>query len=224
MDQQLKLETLPLQLPFPLHHNLLPHLPAPRIFSRFVKAVTTNIVLCLLDRFFQLAQQQQQQQHVPAMGGGLGGAGIGAGGGGGLDLSALRDNPQIAQLREMVAQNPAMIQPLIQQLATANPQMAQLIAQNPEALFQLLGGGEDFDEEGPLPPGTQVVNITVEERAAIERVSAYLDQTLSSADEAVAQLEALGFSRDAVIEAYFACDKNEELAANYLFEGGFEDH
>ncbi|ETW80448.1 hypothetical protein HETIRDRAFT_384981 [Heterobasidion irregulare TC 32-1] len=156
---------------------------------------------------FQLAQQQQQQQqHVPAMGGGLGGAGIGAGGGGGLDLSALRDNPQIAQLREMVAQNPAMIQPLIQQLATANPQMAQLIAQNPEALFQLLGGGEDFDEEGPLPPGTQVVNITVEERAAIER------------------LEALGFSRDAVIEAYFACDKNEELAANYLFEGGFEDH
>lgn len=52
MDQQLKLETLPLQLPFPLHHNLLPHLPAPRIFSRFVKVVTTNIVLCLLDRFF----------------------------------------------------------------------------------------------------------------------------------------------------------------------------
>ncbi|EIM82826.1 UV excision repair protein Rad23 [Stereum hirsutum FP-91666 SS1] len=161
---------------------------------------------------FQLAQQQQQQGGAGVGAGALGGApGAGAGGGGGnFDLSALRDNPQIAQLRELVAQNPALIQPLIQQLAGSNPQLAQLIAQNPEALFQLLGGenGLDFEDDGEgggLPPGAQVINITEEERQAIER------------------LEALGFPRQAVIEAYFACDKNEELAANYLFEGGFDD-
>jgi UV excision repair protein RAD23 len=117
---------------------------------------------------YQLAQQQQQQA-------GAGGAG-GGGGGQQIDIAALRDNPQIQQLRELMAQNPAMIQPLIQQLAASNPAIAQTIAQNPEALTQLLGGagGIEFDEDGedgPVPPGAHVVSVTEEERAAIQRVS-----------------------------------------------------
>lgn len=49
-----------------------------------------------------------------------------------------------------------------------------MIAQNPEALLQLLGvGNMDFDDEegGELPPGAHVVSVTEEERAAIQRVS-----------------------------------------------------
>ncbi|KAL1946004.1 hypothetical protein VTO73DRAFT_2006 [Trametes versicolor] len=157
---------------------------------------------------FQLAQQQQQQQQ-PAGGqglGALGGLGGAAGGPGGTAaLAALANHPQIQHLREIMAQNPALIQPVIQEIAAQNPQLAQLFAQNPEALAQILGGDLGDEEEGGIPPGAQVIQVTEEERAAIER------------------LEALGFPRQAVIEAYFACDKNEELAANYLFDSGFDD-
>ena len=43
--------------------------------------------------------------------------------------------------------------------------------------------------------------------------------------DAINRLVRLGFNKNQAAEAYFACDKNEEMAANFLFEsGGFEDN
>jgi UV excision repair protein RAD23 len=165
---------------------------------------------------FDLAAQQGRGSG--ARGGSGAGAGAGAGasvgaaaaaaaaaGGQGLgNLEWLRANAQFQQLRQVVQQQPQMLEPILQQLGAGNPQLAQLIAHNPEQFLSLLSesGGDD---DAPLPPGAHQISVTEEERDAIER------------------LTRLGFTQDQAIQAYFACDKNEELAANFLFDQPDDD-
>ena len=137
-----------------------------------------------------------------------------------------------------------MLEPILQQVAAGNPQLVNTIASNPDQFLSLLS--EDADEDTPIPPGAQTVSVTEEERDAIERVRKMqnhfivfshclwlflfnvpctpsleyflLISSLRYINLHDVQLCRLGFERDLVIQAYFACDKNEELAANYLFD------
>jgi UV excision repair protein RAD23 len=122
---------------------------------------------------FQLAQQQQATGGAPAAAGGALGGAAGRGPPG-LDLAAIRDSPQFRQLRELVQQNPEMIQPIVQQLAASNPAVAQLVLQHPEALLDLLGVSQDalegLDDEEGGHPGMTTVSVTEEEMASIRRV------------------------------------------------------
>ena len=62
-----------------------------------------------------------------------------------------------------------MLEPILQQVGAGNPQLAQLIGENPDSFLQLLS--EDTGDDTPLPPGAQEISVTEEERDAIERVS-----------------------------------------------------
>lgn len=100
------------------------------------------------------------------------GAGAAAAAGGLGNLDFLRNNPQFQQLRQVVNQNPHMLEPILQQVGAGNPQLAALIGQNPEQFLQLLMS-EDAENDAPLPPGAQTISVTEEEREAIERVSCW---------------------------------------------------
>ncbi|CAL9076902.1 ubiquitin receptor RAD23b-like [Musa acuminata AAA Group] len=134
--------------------------------------------------------------------------GVGTGGG---SLDFLRNNQQFLALRAMVQANPQILQPMLQELSKQNPQLLRLIQEHHAEFLQLINEpiegfeGDMFDQadQGEMP---HTINVTAEEQEAIRR------------------LEAMGFDRARVIEAFLACDKNEQLAANYLLEhAGDED-
>ncbi|KAL8161120.1 hypothetical protein V2J09_012609 [Rumex salicifolius] len=119
-------------------------------------------------------------------------------------LDFLRNSPQFQALRTMVQANPQILQPMLQELGKQNPQLMRLIQEHQADFLRLIN--EPVEGEGNLlsqlasTTMPQAVSVTPEEREAIER------------------LEAMGFRRETVLQVYFACNKNEELAANYLLD------
>ncbi|XP_043078634.1 RAD23 homolog A, nucleotide excision repair protein b [Puntigrus tetrazona] len=123
-------------------------------------------------------------------------------------LEFLRNQPQFQQMRQIIQQNPALLPALLQQLGRDNPQLLQQITQHQERFVQMLNephGGEAGAAEAPSAPHTNYIQVTPQEKEAIER------------------LKALGFPEGLVIQAYFACEKNENLAANFLLQQNFDD-
>uniref|UniRef100_A0A673G7A5 UV excision repair protein RAD23 n=1 Tax=Sinocyclocheilus rhinocerous TaxID=307959 RepID=A0A673G7A5_9TELE len=134
-------------------------------------------------------------------------------------LEFLRSQPQFQSMRQVIQQNPSLLSALLQQLGQDNPELLQQISQHQGLFIQMLnapvgegegegGEGGEFADLGAIgeeaAPGSYIP-ITQQEKEAIER------------------LKALGFSEALVVQAYFACEKNENLAANFLLNQNFED-
>ncbi|XP_025058612.1 UV excision repair protein RAD23 homolog B isoform X3 [Alligator sinensis] len=143
---------------------------------------------------------------------------------GGHPLEFLRNQPQFQQMRQIIQQNPSLLPALLQQIGRENPQLLQFphalqqISQHQEHFIQMLnepvqesgqgGGGGGGGTGGVAEAGSGHMNyiqVTPQEKEAIER------------------LKALGFPEGLVIQAYFACEKNENLAANFLLQQNFDE-
>lgn len=116
----------------------------------------------------------------------------------------------MGQMLAMVRQNPALLQPLLEEMSRSNPELLRLINENQGEFQQLLNSStlpatSPGGLAGEAPPGQVQIRLTQEEA------------------DAVGRLEQLGFPREAVLQAYIACEKNETMAANLLFDGVGDD-
>ena len=132
-------------------------------------------------------------------------------------LEEFRNMPQLPAIRQVLASNPELLPAILQEIARTNPALMPALMANPGVLQELLTGmpaGEmtDEDMEGMGPEGMMG-----------DEEGQHVIQLEPEEIEAVQRLEGLGFPRDLCIEAYLLCDRNEELAANYLLENGGMD-
>ncbi|KAL3235555.1 Rad23p [Nakaseomyces bracarensis] len=159
------------------------------------------------------AQAAQGSGPSGAAGAGAGAGAAGAAGATGPPGSIGLTMEDLLALRQVVSGNPEALAPLLENLSNRYPQLREQIMANPEVFVSMLleavgdnlQGAMDFENmaegEGELAEGEQPAQITLSE----------------DDEQAIARLCELGFERTLVIQVYFACDKNEEIAANMLF-------
>ncbi|KAM4051369.1 UV excision repair protein RAD23 homolog B isoform 2-T2 [Anomaloglossus baeobatrachus] len=138
---------------------------------------------------------------------------------GGNPLDFLQNQPQFQQMRQIIQQSPSLLPALLQQIGRENPSLLQ-ISQHQEQFIQMLNdpvpesGGQGGGRGGGGGGGV-----------AAEAGSGHMNyiQVTPQEKEAIERLKALGFPEGLVVQAYFACEKNENLAANFLLQQNFDD-
>jgi len=120
-------------------------------------------------------------------------------------LQQLVADPRVARVREMIRENPELLQLILARLAETDPAAFEAVQNHQEEFAALLTGGDSASSDDSQAGATVQVSLTTEEAAAVER------------------LEALGFQRVMAVQAYLACDKDEQLAAEILFRQSEEE-
>ncbi|KAF7285538.1 UV excision repair protein Rad23 [Rhynchophorus ferrugineus] len=140
-------------------------------------------------------------------------------------LAFLRTQAQFQQMRQVIQQNPQLLNAVLQQIGQTNPALLQLISENQESFVRMLNEPAPGAGTGAAPAAAAPVPPTAASPQAAGGGSAMgIPIQLTPQDkDAIERLKALGFPEHLVVQAYFACEKNENLAANFLLSQNFDD-
>lgn len=127
-------------------------------------------------------------------------------------LERMRSDPMMMNLIAMARQNPNLVQSLLMELSTSNPALLKLIQENQADFMSLLNG------TAPPPPAQPTLGAPPAVPAGGAPPGAVQIRLTPSEAEAVGRLESMGFDRNAALQAFVACDKDENAAANLLFD------
>lgn len=106
-------------------------------------------------------------------------------------LQYLATDPRFAHVRNLIRQNPELLELVLAHLSESDPVTFEAIRSHQQEFISMLNETNTATNLS-LP-------LSTDEEAAIER------------------LMGLGFERETVVQVYLACNKNEELAADMLF-------
>lgn len=141
-------------------------------------------------------------------------------------LASLMSHPHFRQIQDHIQQSPHLVSSTIESLAASDPELYSFITDHPDVFVNALN-------HPPMAGGRTTTatsgrsNRQVDaSRQAEERIIAGLRQqftqdvpSVSERDlAAVERLKELGFSEDMALQAYMACDRDEQLAADLLFQ------
>lgn len=145
-------------------------------------------------------------------------------------LAALMSQPHFRQMQDLIQQSPHLLSATIESLAASDPELYSFISENPDVFISALN-------HPPLPVSRSGVPSSGQRHASQGRSGSQqavgvqgggghqpvMDQLLGDGvsehdKEAIERLKELGFSEYLAVQAYMACDKDEQLAANLLFQ------
>lgn len=147
-------------------------------------------------------------------------------------LASLMQQPQFRQMQDLIQQSPHLLSSTIEALAASDPEMYNFISESPDVFADALNlpplaGSRMQSSRSSTTSGQQ--QSRSDERSSqqaarnpVGRQQPAVDQILVDVSEhdkeAIERLKELGFSEYQVLQAYMACDKDEQLAANLLFQ------
>lgn len=133
----------------------------------------------------------------PTGGGATGGRTASAGN----PLNFLREDPRFIQMRRVIRQRPELLSTVLARIGETNPALLAIIREHQDEFVTMLNENEEeasSEEVQSEGQDVQEIILTEEENIVIER------------------LVALGFPRRVVLQAYIACERNEEQTADFL--------